>query len=91
MMRVRTSLLLSDMLPNQHDIAKAMGFVIVGGNVFGLLAPTVTGYVISLTGSYNGAFAIAGVLLLTVIVITLTMTHQPIVAAARVEASPARG
>ncbi|GAB2891947.1 MFS transporter [Paraburkholderia jirisanensis] len=83
--------LLSDMLPNQRDIAKAMGFVIVGGNVFGLLAPIVTGYVISLTGSYDGAFAIAGVLLLTGIVITLTMTHQPIVARARVASSAVRG
>lgn len=70
--------LLSDMLPNQRDIAKAMGFVIVGGNVFGLLAPIVTGYVISMTGSYDIAFVIAGVLLLTGIVITLTMTHRPI-------------
>jgi MFS family permease len=71
--------LLSDMLPNQRDIAKAMGFVIVGGNVFGLLAPIVTGYVVSMTGSYDYAFAIAGVLLLSGIVITLTMTHRPIV------------
>lgn len=74
--------LLSDMLPNQRDIAKAMGFVIVGGNVFGLLAPIVTGYVISITGSYDYAFVIAGVLLLTGIVLTLTMTHRPIVARA---------
>jgi len=75
--------LLSDMLPNQRDIAKAMGFVIVGGNIFGLLAPIVTGYVISMTGSYDYAFAIAGVLLLTGIALTLTMTYQPIVARKR--------
>ncbi|WP_454722080.1 MULTISPECIES: MFS transporter [Cupriavidus] len=81
--------LLSDMLPNQRDIAKAMGFVIVGGNVFGLLAPIVTGYVISMTGSYDYAFVIAGVLLLTGIVLTLTMTYQPIVAR-RVPAKLAR-
>jgi MFS family permease len=74
--------LLSDMLPNQRDIAKAMGFVIVGGNVFGLLAPIVTGYVISITGKYDYAFAIAGVLQLTGIVITLTMTYRPITAGA---------
>jgi MFS family permease len=72
--------LLSDMLPNQRDIAKAMGFVIVGGNVFGLLAPIVTGYVISLTGKYDFAFAIAGALQLIGIVVTLTMTYRPITA-----------
>ncbi|NWA28245.1 hypothetical protein HX866_25455 [Pseudomonas gingeri] len=33
--------------------AQAMAFVVVGGNVFGMLAPVVTGYVISATGSYN--------------------------------------
>jgi len=75
--------LLSDMLPNQRDIAKAMGFVIVGGNIFGLLAPIVTGYVIAVTGAYDYAFGIAGVLLLTGIVLTLTMTYQPIVATKR--------
>jgi dipeptide/tripeptide permease len=78
------------MLPNQRDIAKAMGFVIVGGNVFGLLAPIVTGYVIANTGGFDWAFAIAGVLLLTGIVITLTMTHQPIVARGSVALRPAR-
>ena len=39
-------------------------------------------YVISITGSYDFAFVIAGVLLLTGIVITLTMTHRPITHAA---------
>jgi MFS family permease len=79
--------LLSDLLPNPRDIAKAMGFVIVGGNIFGLLAPIVTGYVISITGSFDFAFAIAGVLLLTGIVITLTMTHRPITAGASAPAA----
>ena len=41
------------------DVGKAMGFVVVGGNLFGLMAPIVTGYVIEATGSYDAAFLIA--------------------------------
>lgn len=45
------------------DAGKASSFVIVGGNVFGILAPIVTGYVVQGSGSYNYAFIVAGLLL----------------------------
>ena len=54
-----------------------MGFVVVGGNLFGLMAPIVTGYVIQATGSYDGAFLIAGALLVGGATATLTMTRRP--------------
>jgi dipeptide/tripeptide permease len=47
-------------------------------NRVGLLAPIVTGYVIDRTGSYDAAWVISSVLLLTGIVISLTMTRWPI-------------
>jgi ACS family glucarate transporter-like MFS transporter len=50
----------------------------VGGNAFGIAAPIVTGYVIQLTGSYNWAFGIAGLLLVAGATILLTMTRSPI-------------
>ncbi|WP_218177557.1 MFS transporter [Pseudomonas gingeri] len=59
--------------------AQAMAFVVVGGNVFGMLAPVVTGYVISATGSYNWAFVIAGGLLVTGAVVSLGMTRKPMI------------
>ena len=71
--------LLNDLLPNAKDVGKAMGFVVVGGNLFGLLAPIVTGYVIQITGSYDGAFLVAGLLLILGATATLTMTRQPMV------------
>ena len=37
--------LLNDMLPSSGELGRAMAFVVVGGNVFGMLAPVVTGYV----------------------------------------------
>lgn len=74
--------LLNDLLPNSGDIAKATAFVVVGGNVFGMIAPIATGYVIAATGSYNWAFSIAGILLLLGATVTLTMTRRPMVVAA---------
>lgn len=71
--------LLNDLMPSGDNVAKAMAFLVVGGNVFGMLAPIVTGYVVKSTGSYDWAFGIAGVLLLIGAVITLTMTRRPIV------------
>lgn len=69
--------LLNDLLPNPKDIGRAMGFLIVGGNVFGMMAPVVTGYVISITGSYNWAFGIAGLLLMSGAAAILTLTRKP--------------
>jgi MFS family permease len=56
--------LLSDLLPDPTNVGKAMGVMVVGGNLFGLLAPILTGYVIAATGSYDRAFVLAGVLML---------------------------
>jgi ACS family glucarate transporter-like MFS transporter len=71
--------LLNDLLPCSGDVGRAMAFVVVGGNIFGMLAPIVTGYVITATGSYNWAFAIAGGLLVTGAVVILSMTRKPMI------------
>lgn len=73
--------LLNDLLPSSGDVGRAMAFVVVGGNIFGMLAPVVTGYVISATGSYNWAFGIAGALLVTGAVVIMTMTRKPMIPA----------
>jgi MFS family permease len=72
--------LLNDLLPNSRDVAKAMAFVVVGGNIFGMIAPIATGYVIAATGSYDWAFGIAGLLLLIGAAVVLTMTRSPMTA-----------
>ncbi|WP_118180423.1 MFS transporter [Paraburkholderia phosphatilytica] len=69
--------LLNDLLPNARDVAKAMAFVVVGGNGFGMIAPIATGYVVASTGSYDWAFGIAGLLLLAGATVVLTMTRSP--------------
>lgn len=70
--------LLSDLLPNPANTGRANGFLVTGGNLFGVLAPIATGYVVSTTGSYDTAFLIAGVLLVIGATACLTMTRQPI-------------
>jgi MFS family permease len=72
--------LLNDLLPGSRDVAKAMAFVVVGGNIFGMVAPIATGYVVAATGSYDWAFSIAGLLLLVGATVVLTMTRAPMVA-----------
>ena len=57
--------LLNDLLVDPRNIGKGMAFVVIGGNLFGMMAPIVTGYVIQITGSYNWAFLIAGLLLVS--------------------------
>ncbi|RQR27767.1 MFS transporter [Burkholderia sp. Bp9143] len=71
--------LLNDLLPSAKHVAKAMAFVVVGGNIFGMIAPIATGYVIQATGSYDWAFGIAGLLLLVGAVVVMTMTRSPVV------------
>jgi MFS family permease len=74
--------LLNDLLPNPRDIGVAMAFLVVGGNIFGLLAPIVTGYVIAATGSFDAAFLIAGALLVIGAASVLLLTRRPIAATA---------
>jgi MFS family permease len=70
--------LLTDLLPSSSHAGTANSVVVLGGNVFGTMAPIVTGYVIAATGRYDGAWLIAGALLLAGMVVCLTMTRRPI-------------
>jgi MFS family permease len=70
--------ILNDLLKKPQDVGVAMGFLVVGGNIFGLLAPIVTGYVVASTGSYDRAFIIAGALLVVGASSILTLTRQPL-------------
>ncbi|MBD8616891.1 MFS transporter [Pseudomonas putida] len=73
--------LLNDMLTSAGDVGRAMALVVVGGNIFGMLAPIVTGYVITAIGSYNWAFAIEGGLLVVGAIVILSMTRKPMIPA----------
>jgi MFS family permease len=70
--------LANDLLRRPQDAGKTTSVMVVGGNVFGILAPIVTGYVIAWSGSYNWAFGLAGILLVLGAAISLTLTRNPI-------------
>jgi hypothetical protein len=54
------------------------GYHGVGGNTFGLMAPIATSYIIALTGSFDRAFVVAGLLPLAGAAATFLMTRRPI-------------
>jgi MFS family permease len=70
--------LASDLLRNPRDVSRVVAITSFGGNLFGLIAPIITGYVVSGTGGYTWAFRIAAVLLLCGCVATLSLTRRPI-------------
>jgi ACS family glucarate transporter-like MFS transporter len=51
--------LTNDLLRSQADSGRAFAFMVLGGNVFGLLAPIVTGYIVKATDSFAAAFVLA--------------------------------
>lgn len=81
--------LLSDLLRSSGDAGQATGLLILGGNIFGILAPIVTGYVIQASGSFDYAFVIAGALLICGSLSALLLTSRPIASAQRVAAAMA--
>jgi ACS family glucarate transporter-like MFS transporter len=80
--------LLNDLVESAADIGTATGMLVFGGNVFGILAPIVTGYVISATGRYDLAFLIAGCLLVIGVGSSLGLARGSIGSPSRVTAQP---
>lgn len=75
---VNTYGLTNDLLHAGKSIGTAVGWIQLGGNIFGLAAPIVTGYLVAETHSFTSAFIAAGVLLVLGALITLTMTRRPV-------------
>jgi ACS family glucarate transporter-like MFS transporter len=68
--------LCNDLLRSQADSGRAFAFMVLGGNVFGLMAPIITGYIVQATGSFASAFILAGVLSLIGAAVSFTMTRH---------------
>lgn len=69
--------LASDLITDKASSARAFALVAVGGNVFGLLAPIVTGYLVDATGNYTAPFIVAAVLLLVGASATMFLANRP--------------
>ena len=68
--------LANDLLRSREDSGRAFAFMVLGGNVFGLLAPIVTGYIVQATGSFSSAFVLAAALSLIGALVSFTMTRH---------------
>src|SRR5262249_15653040 len=67
--------LTNDVLRDVGSSGKAVSLVVIGGNLFGIMAPVVTGYVVAGSGGFSWAFGIAGLLLFTGAMSALTLTR----------------
>jgi ACS family glucarate transporter-like MFS transporter len=70
--------LINDLIPSKEDSGTAIAVISTGGNFFGICAPIVTGYVISMTNQYQYGFVIAGVLLAVGALVSMFLTRKPI-------------
>ena len=70
--------LVTDLVHRARDVGKAISLTTLSGNIFGLLAPIITGYVVAGLGAYDWAFGIAAILLLIGALALATMTRNVI-------------
>ena len=73
--------LVIDLVHRARDVGKAIGLTILSGNLCGLLAPIVTGYIVAGLGSYDWALWVAGILLMIGAIALGTMTRSVILPA----------
>jgi MFS family permease len=70
--------LTSDLLVDKESAGVTFGLAVVGGNIFGFLAPLLTGFIIQATGSYTAAFVLAGLLLIAGAVVSGLLSRRPL-------------
>jgi MFS family permease len=70
--------LVNDLLRVGSATGRAYGVLNFGGNIGGIFAPIVTGYVVGASGNYALAFAVSGSVLLLGALSSLVLTHRPI-------------
>ncbi len=73
--------LVTDLVHRARDVGKAISLTILSGNLCGLLAPIITGYVVAALHSYDWALWIAGILLVIGAIALATMTRAVILKA----------
>ena len=70
--------LAADMIYDPKSAGTVFGLVVLGGNLFGFLAPILTGIIISLTHEYTLSFVLAGALLIVAMGITWVLVRRPL-------------
>ncbi|HKE25602.1 MAG TPA: MFS transporter [Bryobacteraceae bacterium] len=70
--------LTNDLVADPEVVGTAFGFMLVGGNLFGMAAPVVTGYLVRALGNFSAAFLVAGALPILGAAAAILMTREPI-------------
>ena len=70
--------LVNDLVRSGEDVGTAAGFITAVGNLFGLLAPIATGYLVANTGGFAMAFTVVGVLLIVGAVLAVFGARRPV-------------
>ncbi len=70
--------LTNDLISDPSIAGTAFGILILGGNIFGLTAPILTGYIVKATGNFDSAFFLAGGLLILGALISFMLTKKPL-------------
>src|ERR1700724_1395415 len=70
--------LTNDLVWNPEMVGTTIGFLMLGGNIFGSLVPIPTGYIVKWTGSFDLTFYLAALLLFGAALICFTMTRKPL-------------
>jgi ACS family glucarate transporter-like MFS transporter len=70
--------LAADLIYDPKSAGTVFGLVVLGGNVFGFLAPILTGFIISLTHAYTLSFVLAGALLYIACGLTWFLVRRPL-------------
>jgi ACS family glucarate transporter-like MFS transporter len=70
--------LTNDLVEDTQVAGAAFGVMLVGGNLFGMAAPVVTGYLVKATGNFNSAFGLSGLVALAGAAMAHWWTRTPI-------------
>ena len=70
--------LTNDLVEDPQIAGAAFGVMLVGGNLFGMAAPVVTGYLVKATGNFTSAFALSGLVALAGAAMAFWWTRAPI-------------
>jgi len=70
--------LVNDLVRSSQDVGTAAGFITAAGNLFGLLAPIATGYLVANTGGFAMAFTVMGALLIVGALLSVFGARRPV-------------
>ncbi|MCU1258591.1 MAG: transporter, family, glucarate transporter [Bryobacterales bacterium] len=70
--------LTNDLVEDPQMAGAAFGVLLVGGNLFGMAAPVVTGYLVKSTGNFTSAFGLSGLIALAGAAMAFWLTRKPI-------------